>query len=54
MIKPEDFNNKPLAETYLLGHGAQRHALYQKRTDKNGSETQAVGTAEDEMIDEEE
>ncbi len=54
MIKPEDFNNKPLAETYLLGHGAQRHALYQKRTDKNGTEAVAVDTSEDEMMDEEE
>ncbi|KZO00173.1 type I-C CRISPR-associated protein Cas8c/Csd1 [Pseudobacillus badius] len=29
---PDDFNNKPLSGTYLLGFYSQRHELYQKKT----------------------
>lgn len=53
MIKPEDFNDKPLSGQYLLGLYSQRHALYQKRTDKNSAAGTDVDT-EDANMDEEE
>ena len=33
-ISPEDFNNKPLSEKYLLGFYSQRYDLYQKKSEK--------------------
>ncbi|WP_127573148.1 type I-C CRISPR-associated protein Cas8c/Csd1 [Paenibacillus xylaniclasticus] len=36
-IKPEDFNNKPLSDLYLLGFYSQRHELYQKANSSNDS-----------------
>lgn len=51
MIEPEDFNNKPLSELYLLGFGSQRHELYKKRGDKD---TTAPNESEDAFHDEEE
>lgn len=37
-IHYNDFNNKPLSGKFLLGFYSQRHALYQKRTEKNEGE----------------
>lgn len=38
-IPVEEFNNKPLSHLYLLGFYSQRHALYQKRKDKESDQT---------------
>lgn len=42
---PDDFNNKPLTGTYLLGFYSQRHELYQKKT--NPAETAAYQKEEE-------
>lgn len=53
MFQTEDFCDKPLNGRYLQGLYSQRHALYQKRTDKNGTEDGAQD-GEAEIMDEEE